>query len=217
MAVVRIDSGALPSAVGVEGNDLMRVIGKWASIADGRFPEDCAALLQMVDETDRLRLWEKNIGGHTFKDRNEFLQRRVLIDFNLTEQSLNDIVTRLRKGETVAMRAQRIVASVKALAQAPTPAEAGAMGGRGHKASSDRTGFNRGESAAYLAARLKRDHQEIAERLARGEFRSIRAAAIEAGIITPPTPLDRLRKAWAKASDEERAIFRTEIEAKNDA
>ena len=37
----------------------------------------------------------------------------------------------------------------------------------------------------YLAARLKRDHPEIAARVANGEFKSIRAAALEAGIVKP--------------------------------
>lgn len=61
------------------------------------------------------------------------------------------------------------------------------------KVRSDRTNLqNRGENSSYLAARLKRDHPEIAERLANGEFRSIRAAAIEAKIITVKTPLEQL-------------------------
>ena len=30
----------------------MRVIRRWQSIANGRFPDDCRALLKMVDETD---------------------------------------------------------------------------------------------------------------------------------------------------------------------
>ena len=42
-----------------------------------------------------------------------------------------------------------------------------------------------GETVAYLKARLQRDHPEIADALDRGEFRSARAAAIEAGIIKP--------------------------------
>ena len=37
--------------------------------------------------------------------------------------------------------------------------------------------------AAYLKARLQRDHPEIAEALDRGKIKSARAAAIEAGII----------------------------------
>jgi hypothetical protein len=205
---LRIDSGGLPSAVGVEGNALMNVIRKWQSIADGRFPDDCAALLQMVDETDRLRLWEKNIGGFTFKDRFEFLQKRVLIDFNLTEQALDDIVKRLRKGETVKMRAQRIVKAAK-IEDVPTHEDH--PGGRG-KTRASGTALARGQNhAAYLAARLKRDHPEIAERLAAGEFRSVRAAAKAAGIVHDPDALDQLRRWWKKASEEQRAEFLSEI------
>jgi hypothetical protein len=65
------------------------------------------------------------------------------------------------------------------------------------------------ESADYIKARLHRDHHEIAAALDRGEFRSARAAAIEAGIIRPfpslqlkdPAPtaqklLDKKGQAW---------------------
>jgi hypothetical protein len=34
----------------------MQVIRRWQSIANGRFPDDCRALLKMVDETDEFRL-----------------------------------------------------------------------------------------------------------------------------------------------------------------
>ena len=47
-----------------------------------------------------------------------------------------------------------------------------------------------GTSAEYLTARLKRDAPEIAARLERGEFKSVRAAAIEAGIVIIPSGLD---------------------------
>lgn len=218
MATVRIDSGGLPSAVGVDGSALMRVIGKWQSIADGRFPDDCAALLQMVDETDRLRLWEKKIGGCTFKDRNEFLQRQVLIDFNLTEQSLNDIIARLRRGETLTMRAMRIGNAVKPLATKEevklSRAEGGKKGGRGHKNLGDNIPkvSGRGTSAVYLAAKLKRYHPEVAEQLAAGEFRSVRAAAKAAGIVHDKTPLEHLSHWWDKASDDDRTAFRAMID-----
>lgn len=65
---------------------------------------------------------------------------------------------------------------------------------------SDRT-LKRGDNAAYLKARLQRDRPEIAEALERGEFRSARAAAIEAGIIKPvPTVrlVDDMEKVAAK-------------------
>jgi len=42
-----------------------------------------------------------------------------------------------------------------------------------------------GNRADYLEARLRRDAPEVADALERGEHRSVRAAAIEAGIIKP--------------------------------
>jgi hypothetical protein len=44
-----------------------------------------------------------------------------------------------------------------------------------------------GGNPDYLAARIKRDAPDIAARI--DEFPSIRAAAIEAGIVHPPSPL----------------------------
>jgi hypothetical protein len=61
--------------------------------------------------------------------------------------------------------------------------------------------LDRGNHSEYLAARLKRDRPDIHARLAAGEFRSVRAAAIEAGIVTPrprlSIPLDDLDAAGA--------------------
>jgi hypothetical protein len=65
---------------------------------------------------------------------------------------------------------------------------------------SDRS-MKHGENAAYIRARLHRDHPEVAAALDRGEYRSARAAAIEAGIIRPvPTVrlVDDLAKVAAK-------------------
>lgn len=68
-----------------------------------------------------------------------------------------------------------------------------------------------GTSADYLTARLKRDHDEIFQRLAAGEFASVRQAAIAAGIVKVPSVLDQLRKLWAKASDADRRTFIDEV------
>jgi hypothetical protein len=56
------------------------------------------------------------------------------------------------------------------------------------------TSSERGTSAAYLAAKLRRDHPKIADRLARGEFRSVRAAALEAGIIKKLSRFEQIMK-----------------------
>lgn len=42
-----------------------------------------------------------------------------------------------------------------------------------------------GTSSLYLTARIARDHPDIHERMKAGEFKSVRAAAIEAGIVKP--------------------------------
>lgn len=68
-----------------------------------------------------------------------------------------------------------------------------------------------GENISYLVRRLRRDAPEIADALERGEYPSARQAAIAAGILKVPTPLDILRAAWRKASKEERDQFIEEI------
>ena len=68
-----------------------------------------------------------------------------------------------------------------------------------------------GTSARYRIARLKRDHPEIAEALARGEYRSVHAAAKAAGFVRELSLLDALRRYWRKASAEDRATFLAEM------
>lgn len=60
---------------------------------------------------------------------------------------------------------------------------------------------------AYTLARLKRSHPDILEALQRGEFPSVRQAAIAAGIVKVPTPLEKAVKAYEKLSDDERKEF----------
>jgi hypothetical protein len=76
---------------------------------------------------------------------------------------------------------------------------------------SERMSIKYGENSTYLVARLKRDAPKIAARLAVGEFSSVRAAAIEAGIIKVRTPMENLLKAWQKVSKEEQELFKKEF------
>ena len=68
-----------------------------------------------------------------------------------------------------------------------------------------------GTSADYLTARLKRDHDEIFQRLAAGDFPSVRQAAIAAGIVKVPSVLDKIRTLWAKATEADRRTFMDEV------
>jgi len=68
-----------------------------------------------------------------------------------------------------------------------------------------------GNSAMYLIGRLRRDAPEILEATKRGDFKSVRAAAIAAGIIRVPpaedAQVERLLREWTRSSLEDRMIF----------
>jgi hypothetical protein len=66
----------------------------------------------------------------------------------------------------------------------------------------------RGTGTSYLVRRLKRDHPEVAEALGRGEYPSARQAAIAAGIVKVPPPLEVVKKAAARLTPKERREFR---------
>lgn len=59
----------------------------------------------------------------------------------------------------------------------------------------------------YSAAMLKREAPEYYVRFQGGEFESVRAACIAAGLIHHPTPLDILKRAWKAASAGDRKEF----------
>lgn len=65
-----------------------------------------------------------------------------------------------------------------------SPQEAGARGGRGHKASDNVPGFTRGNSRAYLLALLERDHHALYEQVVTRQM-SAYQAAVQAGIRRP--------------------------------
>lgn len=71
------------------------------------------------------------------------------------------------------------------------------------------------ESRTRRIAVLKRDHPDIAERLGAGEFKSVaaawRVAHGEPAELPKPTALDYLRRAWSKASEDERTTFLGEV------
>jgi hypothetical protein len=56
---------------------------------------------------------------------------------------------------------------------------------KGEEKGSERTLIVRGETSTYLTARLARDHPAISRKLEAGGYPSVRAAAIEAGIVKP--------------------------------
>jgi hypothetical protein len=68
-----------------------------------------------------------------------------------------------------------------------------------------------GNSADYLARRIARDRPDILQEMKDGKYRSVRQAAIAAGLIDMPAAEDkalmRLYDAWRKAGLEDRRLF----------
>jgi hypothetical protein len=63
-----------------------------------------------------------------------------------------------------------------------------------------------GNSRGYALRRLRTHRPDIHARVLTGEL-SPHRGMIEAGFLRQPTPLDELRRAWKKASDDERVQF----------
>jgi hypothetical protein len=64
-----------------------------------------------------------------------------------------------------------------------------------------------GNGRWYLSMRIARKNPDLIDAIDRGDYPSVRAAAIAAGIIRPKEPLDQLFDAWHKASVEDRRLF----------
>jgi hypothetical protein len=104
----------------------------------------------------------------------------------------------------------RIIADRKARTAQERAERATAIAGHGEVGNGRSRGSittSTGRGADYLAGRIKRDRPDIHKRMEKGEFKSVRAAAIEAGIVKPPGPVDLLKRAWNKATPAQRKAF----------
>jgi hypothetical protein len=100
--------------------------------------------------------------------------------------------------------------SAEALPEQTLGISGGSAGpGRGNKTGSNSTRFIRGQTKEYLLRRIARDQPSLLDEIGQGKrFKSARAAAIEAGIITPfpslqlKEPLATAQKLLAKKGKE---------------
>lgn len=149
--------------------------------ARSKLPSDCRNLLLFVQEAEEFQMWTRT--GHA--DLPAYLREGLGIDPAVVQwavEGLHKLDTTQPVPLKAAVEAGQRAAQV--MEQAPE------MKGQG-RPKNDEKGDNvtfssdRGNEATYLSARLKRDHPEIAAKVLRGEYRSIRAAALDAGIIKP--------------------------------
>ncbi|MGA1416708.1 MAG: hypothetical protein ACO319_06605 [Candidatus Nanopelagicaceae bacterium] len=169
----------------------------------------------MIQETDRLKLWTKPIGGFTYKSRNEFLQKKVLINFDLTEANVSRIVNLLKGGEVEA--AQEVLKSKDKirelnerhpeLSKAEIAKETNVSRQYVHEVlSSKKLHCNKSlDIPDHIKSRPHRADfrklpPELQAKVASKEM-SLNQAAIQAGIRRKPTAEETIVKAFNKATE----------------
>jgi hypothetical protein len=160
---------------------------------------DAGFFARMVEEVKQFSAW-RVIGFKSFED---FCREELGKTLEEVEQIMRGVRILQAQGVTEPTLAQ-VMDTVPDLAESrrPTKEEQGNKDSNGIL-------IKGGNNRNYLAARLKRDHPGIVERVKAGEFKSMRAAAIEAGIVKIKSPLEQLIHWWKKASAAERETFKT--------
>jgi hypothetical protein len=153
-------------------------------------PNDCRNLLRMVKEGEATD-WAG------YDDREVYLREGLGLDPEAVDWALRGL-------EIVAVNKPVAFKEASELGQRGRPK-------KGEQKGSDRTLKSRGETAAYLTARLRRDGFDDLANAVAAKTLSARAAAREAGIIIPPTPLTIVRRAWKRMSPADRETFLREI------
>jgi hypothetical protein len=117
----------------------------------------------------------------------------------------------LERGKAAEVARQNPITEGDALRTAR--AEGGKLGGRPAKGEENlhdnirKVAGEWGTGKGYLLRRLAAQAPDILDAYGRGEHRSVRAAALAAGIVKPPDALRDLCRAWEKTTDEQRKAF----------
>ena len=134
---------------------------------------DLAISIRGLRENDRWRMLA-DLDGQPFSSWEDFCQYPEPYGLGLSLDQVEAILDRSNAGKRLS-------------------AVLGGHGGdrrspEARKDQGSRRTLKRGETSEYLEARLRRSHKDIATAYDRGEFKSLKAAAREAGIVKDPDP-----------------------------
>lgn len=111
-----------------------------------------------------------------------------------------------KAGETIAQVRERTTQE-RAKQAKPLAEHGGDRKSEGEKSTLQSNLDGQGNRASYLTRRIARDRPDVLERMKAGEFKSVRAAAKEAGIVKERTPLEKAKAAFLMLGDDERREF----------
>ena len=192
-----------PFSEAANDEELAKIMRLKYPAACGNLERDAGFFSRMVEGVREYDAW-KVIGFASFEDFCKAELGKTLCE---VEQIVSGVRVLQATGRTAPITERQARTAAEALAAAPKLATHGRPTKGNENKGNIVTLKARGNSKEFLAARINRDHPEIAERVKAGEFKSIRAAAIVAGIVKVKTPLERLFAEWKKASQEERDAF----------
>lgn len=202
MAFVKVDQGPPEDARLSDMPEEFRRLR--ASSRGGRvlraLHKDCRGLAELLAEAE-----DANWAG--LGSRDAFIVECLGRPVDVIDMAL-DGVRLFNLSEPVPLDKAVQAETARRMAEAEPMAKHGEIGnGRGSPDNVRSTSADYGNRADYLAARIKRDHPDIAARVEAGEFRSMRAAAVEAGIIKVPSPLMKAQKAVEKLEGDDLELF----------
>jgi hypothetical protein len=142
---------------------------RFASTAD----QDCRGLVVCVLELQRDDFWRQH-----YASWDQLCEEVFGRPAEWVEQLVHGVRVLHQRGNRGAVRAEQALAAHGGDRRSEEARQARENQG-------DNVTLKRGNEAAYIRARLERDHPDVAAALERGEHRSARAAAITAGIIKP--------------------------------
>ena len=169
-----------------------------ARLVRGRIQNSAKDLALVLSRLEEERAWEA-LNAPSYE---ALCEREISLD-----RAQVEAIRTAKKGDTVAVALER--AKDAPLKRVGRPTGGGNVDNV-HIVQTNRLNSN---SAERILRRLQRDRPDLVQKVARGEIRSARAAAIEAGIVKVPTGLDLLLRAWERASAKERTRFLAKIGA----
>lgn len=211
MVEVRINKGI---DAGTPANKVPREF--WADLIKWRkaiirdfIPSDCRGLLFYVEDGETTGDW---LG---FGSREAYLRQGLEIDPKMVDWAVSGLqLAGIEKPVPFADAVDRGKPS-NILSAAPELAAHGQVGNGRSRVDIVNSKAKGGNSTEYLASRIKRDRPDIAEKI--DDYPTVYAAAVAAGIIKPLSELTKLRKAWNKATQEDRQTFLDEVTKPHEA
>ena len=205
MAGVRIDKGPLQASARcseVPQADWDKLLSRRYIYITSSFNDDCRMLLQFVDEAKEMY----EVLGYSTPD--ELIEKELKIDpadarlaYEWLEKYRPDFAIPYAETVKRARAAQCALAQVQLLTVKPgnpTGNNQYQSGKRSNRTNSTQTS---GTGAEYLLRRLARSHPDIFAAYQRGQYKSVRQAAIAAGIVKVKSPDEKAIDAWNKAEN----------------